>query len=104
MDAKEFLMERQRMCGSHDNCLKCPARGITCGISAKGEEINELIKIVEDWSKEHKGKTNLEKLKEVFPDCTVMTLDMHGEGLMAYVGASKHGFWNEEYKEVTKNE
>lgn len=98
MDAKEFLMERQRMCGSHDNCLECPARGITCGINAKGEEINELIKIVEDWSKEHKGKTNLEKLKEVFPDCTVGWGPSLTDGFIAFVASTEPGFWEKEYK------
>lgn len=59
MDAVKFLKEKKRMCESHDRCAGCRLRG-KCDISdVEFDKIDQTVRIVEQWSKEHPFRTNL---------------------------------------------
>lgn len=62
MDALEFARERKRMCRSHERCLDCPLKEVKC------HEIDEIIAIVEQWSKDHPRKTRQSVFLEQWPD------------------------------------
>ena len=60
MDAVKFLRERNRMCEG-GSCNGCPIRKATQGTScdlfgADVEEIVEVVKVVENWSRENLGE------------------------------------------------
>lgn len=56
MDAIKFIKERNRMCKSFGrSCDDCPADKNTCCDAFEWQE--ELVTIVEKWSKEHPPKT-----------------------------------------------
>lgn len=56
MDAVEFLNEGTRMCNSHEACVGCPMYPIDdcCMVRMN---LKQMIRIVEQWSKEHPIKT-----------------------------------------------
>ena len=118
MDAIEFLLERNRMCDTyHDhafnngwNCRNCPAldkedRCKLKGVPHSQKEAEELIIIVEKWSKEHPIKTNLDVLKEMFPNINFKIGLEHCNGLECpnpdtlCRDCEYKGFWKKEYKE-----
>ena len=67
MDALEFIKERNRMCKSFgDGCWKCPAYKNSGCIAAFWEE--ELVPIVEKWSKENPRKTRQDVFLEQYPE------------------------------------
>lgn len=59
MNTLEFLKEYQRMCGSYEDCDKCPLHKKTClndyttPLSMTEEELTQFIENVEDWSRNH---------------------------------------------------
>ena len=56
MDALKFVKERNRMCKSFGgSCDDCPVDKNTCCNAFEWQE--ELITIVDEWSKEHPHKT-----------------------------------------------
>lgn len=56
MDVKEFIKERNRMCKSFgESCYGCPADKNLCCDAFEWQE--ELVSIVEKWSKENPRKT-----------------------------------------------
>lgn len=73
MDAVKFIKERNRMCDSFLNCHGCPLEktedcldnGIGCIV---GDEIKQIVEIVEKWSAEHPQKTILQDLLEKYPN------------------------------------
>lgn len=69
MDALEFLNEFGRMCKYYDRCIDCPATDI-CDSKCISEisYVDDLIKIVSDWSKRHPRKTRLDDFKEKYPN------------------------------------
>ncbi len=78
MDALEFIRERNRMCKSFGaSCNGCPAdKNICCSTFGWQEE---LVAIVEKWSKEHPRKTRQSVFLEQYPEaaidaCGVLTL------------------------------
>jgi hypothetical protein len=71
MDALEFIRERNRMCNSFDHigCGNCPAnKHGECIITLWDEEI---VPIVEKWSKEHPRKTRQDVFLEQWPEAKV---------------------------------
>ena len=63
MDAKEFIRERNRMCRAYA-CGDCPLNETGCTITDLN--VDELVDIVEKWSKEHPMMTNAEKFEKTF--------------------------------------
>ena len=59
MDALEFLMERNRLCGSYRGCVGCPFGAAECVVRDMTSEDNSerIVTAVEQWSKEHPRKT-----------------------------------------------
>lgn len=71
MDAVLFLKEKARMC-SKTKCLKCALNSlnnkyqITCSTFVK-QYPEDVVAIVEQWSKENPLETNRDKFFELFP-------------------------------------
>ena len=67
MDALEFIKERNRMCRSFGgSCNGCPAdKNICCSTFGWQEE---LVAIVEKWSKENPRKTRQDVFLEMWPE------------------------------------
>ena len=67
MDALEFIRERNRMCKSFGVCCNnCPAdKNASCDSSTWKEE---LVTIVEKWSKENPRKTRQSIFLEKYPN------------------------------------
>ena len=104
MDAKEFMIERQRMCSSyHHACDRCPAYMIDCSFAVSGDGINDLVNVVERWSKDHPRKTNFNKLSDVVQGLfkgvkMTATNDWDGNVGTVYIEAGA-GYWDMAYKE-----
>ena len=73
MDALEFLMERNRLCGSYKGCVGCPLEDGKCVVSdvAPDEDYKRIIAAVEQWSKEHPRKTMQSVFLEQWPDVII---------------------------------
>ena len=73
MDAIEFIRERNRMCNAHKgSCARCPADGNGCLVSLKSQFcVNEQVKLVEQWSKEHPLKTRQSVFLEQWPEARI---------------------------------
>lgn len=77
MDAVEFLVERKRMCDSFSAgiCEDCPLFDDVdgCGVFMKTPKFKpeDLLSIVEKWSKEHPRKTRLTDFLEKYPNATM---------------------------------
>ena len=74
MDALEFVRERNRMCksfGDGDGCKSCPVfykEGNRCMTVLWREEI---IPIIEKWSKENPCKTRQSEFLKQYPETTL---------------------------------
>lgn len=70
MDALKFVRETNRMCKSFGNsCEDCPASDVSgCMVDQLYEEI---VPIVEEWSKEHPRKTRQDAFLEQWPEAVV---------------------------------
>ena len=70
MDAIEFLRDFRRMCLSHrGTCTDCKLEGAQCGPKGKDCNHEKLVRVVEEWAKEHPVKTRLSELLKVLPNC-----------------------------------
>lgn len=73
-NTKVFLMERTRMCKAADSCSVCGLVDFCDQEDAADypiydeNEIDEAIRIVQEWSDEHPVKTRLSVLKEHYPN------------------------------------
>lgn len=74
MDAVKYLKERNRMCEAAEGgckfCYLVKKTDKTCW-TLEEEDIDEAIKAVEDWSKEHTVKTRQTEFLKVIPNATV---------------------------------
>ena len=71
MDALEFIRERNRMCKSFGVCCNnCPADKNTACDAFEWKE--ELVTIVEKWSKENPRKTRQSVFLEQYPEALVL--------------------------------
>ena len=73
MDALEFLMERNRLCGSYRGCVGCPFGAAECVITYMTSEhtCKRIIAIVEQWSKEHPRKTRQSVFLARYPEASI---------------------------------
>lgn len=70
MDALEFIRERNRMCKSFGvECENCPANKDSRCIDTNLDE--EIVPIVEKWSKENPRKTRQDVFLEQYPDTLI---------------------------------
>ena len=71
MDAVKFIMTKERMCEARETCTGCPIDGhnfrCDCRDVSKSE-LEKMIEIVEQWSKEHPVKTYKDDFLEKFPN------------------------------------
>lgn len=76
MDAVEFLVTRDRMCGSFNGCCTgCEVyermgTGEAC-IQYMAQHPQEVVEIVERWGKEHPRKTRRSEFLKLFPAAKV---------------------------------
>lgn len=76
MDAKEFIRAHKRMCKKyHDACEGCPLLDKGCYSTSTSiilpEELDEnIVDLVEKWSKENPIKTRQSKFLEMFPNAS----------------------------------
>ena len=76
MDAVKFLGEFNRMCKTYQGCAGCRAIGICNYMGMESDaQRQELVGIVERWSKDHPQKTRLQDFWEKYPNAN---LDEHG--------------------------
>ena len=73
MDAAKFIQERNRMCNSFDSCSNCPLNkdGIFCYASMEKHSqvaAEEVVQLVEGWSKENPRKTRQSVFLEQYPN------------------------------------
>lgn len=73
MDAAKFIQERNRMCNSFDSCSNCPLNkdGIFCYASMEKHSqvtAEEVVQLVEEWSKENPRKTRQSVFLEQYPE------------------------------------
>lgn len=107
MDALEFIRERNRMCKSFGvECENCPANKDSCCDVLAWKE--ELVTIVEKWSKENPCKTLQSLFLEQYPyvrsvDGVIMICPKMLDTSFSCpiddnidCSACKHEFWNQE--------
>ena len=101
MEAIEFLKEYRRMCKSRTGCIGCPLEKTGCSIpDSTVERLQEIIRVTEQWNKEHPVMTNAQKFEEVFgfnpaDFKTLFCFNKSHDG-------KKLIWWDEPYKEQTK--
>lgn len=74
MDAVEFLRDFRRMCSSYgDTCTGCEFKGAACSPMEMEEDCDheKMIRVVEEWAKEHPVKTRLSEFLSLFPNASV---------------------------------
>ena len=73
MDALEFLMERNRLCGSYRGCVGCPFGAAECVVRDMTSEntCKRIVAAVEQWSKEHPRKTRQSVFLEQYPEAEI---------------------------------
>ena len=111
MDALEFIRERNRMCQSFGvECENCPANKDNFCIAFNVDE--EIVPIVEKWSKENPRKTRQSIFLEQYPNAECV------DGILVFCprwidtcfsclidgnnnvdcATCRHEFWNQEVK------
>lgn len=76
MDAVKFLKEFKRMCKSYQGCAVCPLNDTEyCAMLPFYDIGEDIVRIVEQWSKDHPQKTRLQDFWEKYPNAN---LDEHG--------------------------
>ena len=103
MNAVEFFKELNRMCDEQRNCKRCPmnkALGLdeydSC-IGYTGEKPEIAVRVVEKWSREHPRKTNLDKIREMFPE--MIAVSSMGENDSVEMLIFYKDYLDREYKE-----
>jgi hypothetical protein len=97
MDAVTYVKERRRICHEHSVCAECPLRKFDDCYNADPEE---LVKAVEEWSKEHPIMTNGMKVLELIPsDVSNATITRVYPSTKDYVKIYiEKSWWDAEYK------
>ena len=75
MDAVEYLKTKRRLCKEHTECRGCPlnieehgyAIGCPCG-ELERDNMEEMVRRVEKWAKEHPEKTRQSVFLERYPN------------------------------------
>ena len=68
MDAVEFLRDFRRMCSSYDTCTGCELDYALCDTTERDCDHEKVIRIVEEWAKEHPVKTRLSEFLLLCPN------------------------------------
>ena len=105
MDAVAFVKKKRRMCDEYPACVGCPLGKFGDCEDAKPEE---LVKVVEGWSKEHPLKTNGMKVWELIPGNVRSTnyYPADENALPEFIKGSEYveliirqSWWDDEYEE-----
>lgn len=76
MDAVEFLRDFRRMCSSYGGtCTGCKLKDAQCRPTEKDCDNEKVIRVVEEWAKEHPVKTRLSEFLKLFPNASVTQID-----------------------------
>lgn len=68
MDAVQFLKNFDRMCTTNASLLACDkCKASDCCLYGKSTNPEKLVKLVEEWAKEHPVKTRQDKFLEHYP-------------------------------------
>lgn len=108
MDALEFIRERNRMCNSfgHISCGNCPANKHGECITALWDE--EIVPIIEKWSKENPRKTRQDVFLEQYPNaplsygiinikpCQIVKNHTYGNCSIVDCPLCRKEFWSQE--------
>lgn len=69
MDVVEFLRDFRRMCLSYGStCTGCELKDVQCGLTEEDCDHEKVIRVVEEWAKEHPVKTRLSEFNKLFPN------------------------------------
>lgn len=69
MDIVKFLKNRKRMCDKFvDRCEACPLFQYECNMNDPQSDIEDVIKIVEQWAKNNPERTMIQEFFEKFPN------------------------------------
>lgn len=108
MDAVEFLKEANRMCCSL-GCDKCELNRSGCNVMGMGSNPCDVVKVVEQWSKDHPRKTRLQDFLEKHPKAPLTSYgqkipkacaqDVGYCASCKYLGNKCHQCWNEPVEE-----
>lgn len=71
MDAMEFCKQLDRICKNHFSCESCPLGDGKCSIRYVGRNGESVVKIVEQWAKDHPVKTRQSEFLKMFPDAKI---------------------------------
>lgn len=70
MDVVEFLRDFRRMCSSYGGtCTGCELEHAQCRSTEKDCDHEKVIRVVEEWAKEHPVKTRLSEFLKILPNC-----------------------------------
>lgn len=76
MDAVEFLRDFRRMCSSYGStCAGCKLEDALCRPTENNCDHEKVIRVVEEWAKEHPAKTRLSEFVKLFPNASVAQID-----------------------------
>lgn len=116
MDAVEFLRDFRRMCSRYRStctvCTGCELEDAQCRPTEKDFDPKKVIRVVEEWAKEHPVKTRLSETKKLFPDIPLLyyyplgcvkMYDKNAE-CTGICSACQRDFWHEQIEENEKNE
>jgi hypothetical protein len=103
MDAVTYVKEYRRLCDEYLACVGCPLKSYEDCIDADPEE---LVKVVEVWSKEHPIMTNGMKVLELIPsDVSNTTITRVYPSTKDYVKIYiEKSWWDAEYKEGSNDD
>ena len=69
MDIVKFFKNRKRMCDKFvDRCEACPLFQYECNMNDPQSDIEDVIKIVEQWTKNNPERTMIQDFFEKFPN------------------------------------
>ena len=72
MDAIEFLRDFRRMCSSYGTiCTGCKLKDAHCIPTENNCDHEKVIRVVEEWAKEHPAKTRLSEFVKIFPNSDI---------------------------------
>lgn len=75
MDAVEFIKAINRLCEAQEDCKECPLIGHACDVNTATimsyyniESVQKMVRICEQWSKDHPVKTRQSEFLKMFPN------------------------------------
>lgn len=75
MDAVEFIKAINRLCEAQEDCKDCPLIGHACDVNTATimesyniESVQKMVRICEQWAKDHPVKTRQSEFLKMFPN------------------------------------